>query len=541
MADIGSLIKQYLKVSPPSRRLNYYTILGLEEFSDDMGEILAAVEATVDKLKAIDRPADPAGLEQVFKVVRQARGVLTDATKKAAYDQQLRATLPSTPAVGDASSARLQALLPSGDPEAPFSLSEFLRNTTDTITSESVAERQSILEAWMASAAAPTRLADLGSTPATPPPAVAAVPAAGLAKARELQSRIRRNRRKKNLITSSLILGSSLVIVLASAAFYWLNSQPATQLAQATNSSLTRGSVSLELPPAEGELIAADADKPRLDLGVAQPSPTGKVGALPKIAAVTAEPPSSTGASSAAVVEDSPQLSPEAPPNLTAMVPNSPPPTEAPPMPPGPAETSAPASMPTTASVTPAAETTSNPAMQDAVALQGWSQAMNQARQAIQAQDFMVFHREIEKALGISVNEERMASTHRLDALGQAFEKGVELVEQALRKLKAGEEITYGSLAKAAVVEVKEDAIILRLQGENRTYRFDKIPMGIIVGLIQSQLTESPVDQLILGSLYLLDPRSNEATRSQAKRYFDKAAESDDKYRNLDQVLQDSY
>jgi hypothetical protein len=65
--------------------------------------------------------------------------------------------------------------------------------------------------------------------------------------------------------------------------------------------------------------------------------------------------------------------------------------------------------------------------------------------------------------------------------------------------------------------------------------------MGIIVGLIQSQLTESPVDQLILGSLYLLDPRSNEATRSQAKRYFDKAAESDDKYRNLDQVLQDSY
>ncbi|MFN9914634.1 MAG: hypothetical protein ACK53L_18750, partial [Pirellulaceae bacterium] len=87
------------------------------------------------------------------------------------------------------------------------------------------------------------------------------------------------------------------------------------------------------------------------------------------------------------------------------------------------------------------------------------------------------------------------------------------MVEQALRKLKAGEEITYGSLAKAAVVEVKEDAIILRLQGENRTYRFDKIPMGIIVGLIQSQLTESPVDQLILGSLYLLDPRSNEATR----------------------------
>jgi hypothetical protein len=66
MADIGSLIKQYLKVSPPSRRLNYYNILGLEEFSDDTGEILAAVEATVEKLKAIDRLADPSGLEQVI-------------------------------------------------------------------------------------------------------------------------------------------------------------------------------------------------------------------------------------------------------------------------------------------------------------------------------------------------------------------------------------------------------------------------------------------------------------------------------------------
>jgi curved DNA-binding protein CbpA len=541
MADIGSLIKQYLKVSPPSRRLNYYTILGLEEFSDDTGEILAAVEATVEKLKAIDRLADPSGLEQVIKVVRQARGVLTDATRKATYDQQLRATLLPPQVSRDAGSARLHALLPSGDPDAPFSLSEFLKNTTDAVTAESVAERQSILEAWIASSANPTRIPDSANTPMIPPPAMAVVPAAGLAKARELQSRIRRNRRKKNLITSSLILGFSLVTVLASAAFYWFNSQPATQLTQAANSSLTRENMSPELLPADDELLLADTDKPRLDLGVDQPSPTGKVGALPKIAAVTADAPSTPESTTAAVVEDSPQMKPDALPIPTATVPTSPPPTEASPTPPGPADSSPPAAIPTMASITPAAETTGNTAMQDAVAAQSWSKAMNQARQAIQAQDFVVFHREIERALGISVNEEKMASTRRLDALGQAFEKGIELVQQSLRKLKAGEEITYGSLAKAAVVEVKEEAIILRLQGENRTYRYDKIPMGIIVGLLQSQLTESPVDQLILGALYLLDPRSNDVTRPQAKRYFDKAAESDDKYRNLEEVLKDTY
>lgn len=157
MADLLPLVQNYIGPISKPKHLNYYSALGLDELTEDRGAIALAVEAAIDKLKKADRTQDPKGFEEVVKIVRHARTTLLDGEKKSAYDVQLKALLRKVaPSVlGEDSqllteSARLKELLPSGDPSAPFSLTDFLKSRPDDIAYETVAERQAALRPLLA-------------------------------------------------------------------------------------------------------------------------------------------------------------------------------------------------------------------------------------------------------------------------------------------------------------------------------------------------------------------------------------------------------
>ncbi len=295
MADIALLVKQYLGPTRELKRLNYYTLLGLEELIDDRTAIAVSVESAIEKLKLADRKADPAGFEQIVKVVRQARATLLDEAKKYAYDNQLRASLRKSTDVSHESSAssseliRLQALLPPGDPSAPFSMSDFLRQPAVEDRQESASERHLALTSLARQSAPPSTEALsaqqngsplLRTPPATPPTNTSA---------RELQAQIRRNRQKKNTQAAAVAVGLSLVFVGGAGWMYWRSLQ-ANQSQMAENQAqvdATEPRIELrdpsQPPPTQPSPTKRPDSKNRMNLGGVGDGSTGELGALPKI------------------------------------------------------------------------------------------------------------------------------------------------------------------------------------------------------------------------------------------------------------------
>ncbi len=235
MADAGSLVKKYLDPNRISKRWNLYTVLGLEELLDDRTMIAVAVDAAINKLKAADRTTDPESFEQIVKIVRQARGTLLDDEKKAAYDKQLAAVLAKANGGATSDSApsksdlvRLQSVLPSGDPTAPFSMSEYLQQATPEAEQESVADRQFALMELALQSSTPAPVANASKpTTATMQPPTTGLPmgtrSGSNSAAKQLQAQIRRNRQRKNMIASSVVLGVAMLIIGLSVLMYLKN------------------------------------------------------------------------------------------------------------------------------------------------------------------------------------------------------------------------------------------------------------------------------------------------------------------------------
>jgi hypothetical protein len=513
MADVAALVRKHLEIPAHIKRINYYTLFQVDELLDDRTTIAVAVEQTIEKLKKVDRSLDPQAFEQVVKVVRQARATLLDDQKKALYDNQLRQSLKTNhPSTADDSSTsqsmRLQAVLPPGDPTAPFSMSDFLKSEVETEEEESVEERHRALDELIQASKADSRSNAGGSgVRSFDKPKSSARPTSHAN--RELQSQIRRNRKKKNLVASAAVLGVSCLIVFAGATLFVMNRpKSSTEVAQKFPPINLEPQAATTTEPAVNPVNEAEAKLKKSPVG--KLPPIGSAQALPELGENSAQSlldkqnKKKGGADSNAMeASDSSKM-----PSMNKS-PDAKPPTSEPTKPPG------------------------NP--------QVWSQAMNEARDAIVARKFEDYNRAITKALQNSPSDEQTKKTERLDYFGQAYQKGQEIIQARIGKLAAGHEISFGSAgSKAAVVESKPGSLILRIQGKNQTLSHDKLPMGIVLSLLRLELTETPLDELILGTVCLLDPRSSPATKGQAKSHFEKAA-GDDRFLGLDQILDQKY
>ena len=79
----------------------------------------------------------------------------------------------------------------------------------------------------------------------------------------------------------------------------------------------------------------------------------------------------------------------------------------------------------------------------------------------------------------------QLAALERLQQLqlyAQAFEMQL---RQAIQGLEGGSEIKISNTTVLAVVEVKQDSLILRVAGRNRTYLIDELQPTIAVAIIK--------------------------------------------------------
>ena len=527
MADIATLVQQYLTIPSKPKRLNYYTVLGLKELLDDRTVIAVAIESAIEKLKSADRTTDPAGFEQVVKVVRQARATLLDDEKKQAYDTQLKSSLSKSNSTREANarsvseSSKLATLLPQGDPGAPFSMSDFLKQPVDQQETETAAQRHIALAEFARNSNPPTPSSDTSMSSKTDaeersPNSNGSLlgmnrSMAGSNAGRELQELIRRNRQKKNMVAASIAIGGSLIVVLIGVWMFISNQlEQNKRLAKNANGPSLANVFQPNATDVDSNesinQVPGTQSKPRMNLGVLPSSSNETIGSLPRLG-----------------MGDEPSMaSPENPKATPAMPPapmNTPEPSPEPKMP----------------------VETAKPMASNADSAK-WVEAIDAVRKTMNDKNFEKFGIEIEKTLNLAQTEIQEEQTKRLDRFGQLYQKGLEIASQAFSGLKAADEIKYGaSGAKASVVESTDNTLILRISGKNEKFSYDKIPMGILMAVVEPKLNETPIDEAIRGILLSTGDRSNVSTKKQAKTHFDKAASLDENFAKLDLVLEETY
>ncbi len=536
MADLASLVQKFLSTSEKPTRLNYYSVLELDELQDDRTTIASAVETAIEKLKAADRKTDAAGFEQVVKVVRQARATLLDEEKKRAYDLQLKGLLKKSglPASDSgrlpSEAARLLPFLPSGDPSAPFSMADFLKMPHVQPDFETAAQRHVALAEFANPPVAPISNPSLNPMNGSMPGLVRPTP--GQNSGRELQQMIRRNRQKKNLIAAGVLIGFSLVVLFIGVGMFitnrWeLQRQTALNGADITiPSQMDSTTIPSNVPPGTGSMNAQERAAKRMNLGVNSKGPKGKVGELPKLG-VPDEPVMPTQ-------EKKEESVPE--PMKPAMTPPAPVDPPGPPMKqPIPDPTKKPG-----VSIEPNMTVQAPEVMEKKVDTSKWREVMMDARKAIEEKNFEKFSVDMEKALNLSPGDAQEEQRQRLDKFGQLYQKGLEILNGSITELKSQEEIRYGSTGRASVVEKKDNELILRISGKNETYTFDKLPLGIVLAIMEMKMNDSPIDQAIRGIICITGSRNTPASKKQAQAFFEKAAAADNSFAKLDQALQEN-
>jgi hypothetical protein len=111
-----------------------------------------------------------------------------------------------------------------------------------------------------------------------------------------------------------------------------------------------------------------------------------------------------------------------------------------------------------------------------------WKMAMTKARESLSKGDLKEFEPLMTGRLDKAVTKEGKEQTLRLDQAGQLYKIYVESFEEAKRKAKGASSLKVGT-AEFSIVEVAPEKLIVRSQGQNKTYQWDKLPLGLAAAL----------------------------------------------------------
>ena len=115
-------------------------------------------------------------------------------------------------------------------------------------------------------------------------------------------------------------------------------------------------------------------------------------------------------------------------------------------------------------------------------------------------------------------------------------------LRQAIQGLEGGSEIKISSTTVLAVVEVKQDSLILRVAGTNRTYLIDELRPGIAVAIIkQSYDLNEPSTWAMLGAYIGTLRTADEDNLAKAAGYWQDAIKRGAKLTELPTILKDDY
>jgi curved DNA-binding protein CbpA len=509
MSEILQAIEFHLGRKIQGQDWNYYSLLGLEPTST-LEEIKAGLKASAAAWNASDRKTNPARAQKVAQILREAQATLLDAEKRDAYNQQWRT----------ASELEFLAL----DPMATFDPSQ-LPAQDFTVPWQEPEARYAGLVAVMAPVhrgAELLRTTRVANSPALPSLSVGTIPMGsaganpgagpGSSNAAARIQAMKRKRQRNQIITVSAILVAATGF-LSYAAFQFAASQKRLAKQEAPQ-NVVPTELQREFEEGRKEQATKQADQPP----VASDLPTLPVG----------EPP------------DAP--SDNAPPND---MPELPSPFDIKPMQ-LPADLAKPAGtfalpdldMPkSNVPETPPPDAPGRDAMKN----EKWIAAMKSGREALAKTDFTAFAKAMEAAVQIPMTPEMEAKQKRLDQVGQLYQMAVDAMREARSKTRGTEEITVGKNL-VNIVEVTDEAIVVRVAGKNERFNWNQLPLGLALAMSDLTLSDREPTDLAARAVYLsLAPNKTGLYDKKIKEFFDKSLGKGEIRSDLPQVFTDSY
>ncbi|AMV32371.1 Chaperone protein DnaJ [Pirellula sp. SH-Sr6A] len=509
MSEILQAIEFHLGRKMNGHDWNYYSVLGLEPTAT-LEEIKAGLKTSAAAWNASDRKTHPGRAQKVAQILREAQATLLDAEKKDAYDQQLR-----TP-------SELEFF--SFDPMASFDPSQLPAQNFQVPWHESEARFVGLV-AVMAPAQRvpePLRTNWTGNNPGTPSLSAGAIPmvatgphqGAGPSSsnaAARIQA-LKRKRQRNQIITVSAILIAAIGF-LSYAAFQFAASQK--RLAkQETPQNVAPTELQREFEEGMREQAAKQADQtpPPSDLPTL---PVGDPSNSPPDNAATNDPAMSPSPFDIKPIELPADL---AKPPGTFALPDPEMPKSDVPATPQPAETSS-----------------------NAANKEKWVAAMKGGREALSKTDFAAFAKAMESAVQMPMTPEMEAQQKRLDQVGQLYQMAVDAMREARSKTRGTEEITVGKNL-VNIVEVTDEAIVVRVAGKNERYSWNQLPLGLALAMSDLTLSDREPTDLAARAVYLsLAPNKTGLYDKKIKEFFDKSLGKGEIRSDLPQVFTDSY
>lgn len=530
MDNLIQSIQRYLGRSVSNDSLNHYTLLGIEcDASTD--QIKSALRAAAAAWNSADTRSSPQDAQQVAQLLKQAQATLLDANKRTLYDKSIFAIASKN--IDSDLGINMRALeFPVGDPLSPFDPVAF-RPMRSPSRFGDPASRWKELEATVFAGEDPNALPsmdsrammDVANDTSTQSPFSKVSTQSNVIPNRDNQqnaSAIINQLRRKRQRNQSLVLGGILLAAVAFLGFasirFFINQQNVADNKE-IDSNKTKPSDIRPREEKNEESIEAIAES--------------KAPMRSNLPRVNKETESNGGDG----FDGTPlSMSDGAAMSIKATTPNAVPPVD-----PMSTETMKPSvdapSSPQSMSTTPAMPET----MPDPKNVAQWAKAMTEGKAALQKLDFDTFEKSMESALALSMGDSQTAKQKRLDQFGQLYRIAIDAMKEARTKTRGADVITVGK-SRVSIVEVKSDSVVVRVSGENKTYLWSEVPMGIAFGLLDLTLSTTEPTDLAARAVYLsFSTAKTDLHGKKIEELFSKSLGKGDIRSDLPQALTDTY
>ena len=324
----------------------------------------------------------------------------------------------------------------------------------------------------------------------------------------------------RNLALAGAVAAITLALGVTGLLMFWPEDNDQRNVAQLPNDEENA-------QPADGEVadgIAADDGEEPVPEAEPRPRPNPEPQPEPPIDSPTVEPEPPIDV----IPEPQPEPLPEPEPE---------PPIDVPPDLPNPGGVGPPITIdPEPPIVTPEPEPEPDvpltPAEKDALA-----EALVAARTAMGARDQATTVEQLAAAKAIARTAEQKAMVKRLEELNHYVKEFWRSVDEAYVNLKPASTIPVGT-SEAIIVEVRQDALVLRYFGRNRTIKRSEIPSGLAMAIANTWFTDDPENKVVKGALQFVDPNGR---KDEARRLWQEAQAAGVDVEPLMPVLDDKY
>jgi hypothetical protein len=458
---------QSLLALPPNVKApDAYRVLGLPSLEADRARIKAAIEAKLVRLADTKSQADPAAWAQASQWVKNAQAILSDASKKAAYDRKLAAENPGASApVVDPLAGMLPT--PARKPAAPASdpMADFLPQGPPSLRTARMGQAESMVAVEEAPSEAPVAVPMVRRRPVSTKRRMPWVP----------------------IILTVFCLaaigglgGLAYLMLQGKGGTIVINPNGGTVLASGEG-----GARMISAPGAVPDRQKQPYDPVMGGLAGKVPPPRSEQGLAPEQVAPPKTP------SNPPMTEDMDSQPMESEP--MDMQPGEPGPME--PVTPAPNPNMVPEPMvPETPEPAPTEPIPAEPPMPEPTPeeIQAGVVALTAVGTAIKQHDWANMKRLAEAAEAVAAGPQQKLLAGDLFQFVDLVSYYHGAIEKSLKTLGSGVELDLSNQVKVIVVEATPAKLIIRVNGNNREYETAKLPLGIANKLAEMSLAADP-------------------------------------------------